>query len=105
MGKDRTARAITALPRPITTLLVLLLGAAVGAVAATYAWDHWIPHQLCADPPFAGRYQHPSCVAVPPPLWLNVTMMTAGILLALGIREIVPRWSRRRWEKTQLRSR
>lgn len=81
---------MTALLTSIARLLVVLAGAVLGAVGATYAWDHWIPHPACA--PGEGRYRFPNCLSVPPPLWLKTLMIGGGILLALGAYEMFNRW-------------
>lgn len=68
----------------------MLAGAVPGAVAAIYAWDHWIPHPACA--PGDGRYRFLNCLSLPPPVWLDVTMMVIGVLVALTLRVLFTRW-------------
>lgn len=70
--------------------VVVLAGAVLGFVAAMYAWDHWIPHLSCAAGD--GRYQFLNCLSAAPPLWLNFTMMVAGMLLALAVHALFRWW-------------
>lgn len=79
----------------IPRLVVALAGAALGALGASYGWYRWVPHG-CAEPAIPGRYQFLNCIVVGPPLWLNLTMLAIGILVALALYELSTRRRSRR---------